>query len=940
MKKIGLLLMLSFLITNCSTSDEVREGGSVSQLSAEALSQKEAERRSQILSDVKYNLFVDVTGGAKNFAGEQQMTFVLNRREDVWVDFQEGVITEAIVNGKSLKLERGPVHVKLPKANLVVGENLVIMRFTHEYSRSGSGLHRFQDPEDKKVYLYTDFEPFDASRWAPFFDQPDIKAPLTLTVEAPVHWVVSANTLETRIDKKEKTATWYFAPTAPISTYIYAMVAGPFVVWQDKYKDVPLRIFARKSLARYIPQEEWFHVTKKGFEYFERYFAVPYPFGKYDQLIVPEFNSGAMENVGAVTFSERYIQRGGYSRSERNRIASVVLHEMAHMWFGNLVTMKWWNDLWLNESFATYMSSLAQDDATVFSEVWADFRVDKAGAYNLDQTIVTHPISAVVRNTDEAFTNFDDITYDKGASVMKELSQYVGAEVFKKSLQLYFKKHSYKNTTLNDFIGAFEETTKENMDDWFQSWLETTGVDTARQSYTCSTKKVQGKNVGVLNIEIAMSKKSRPHAFKVGAYKLRGDGQVVRLLSADMKTKVGDDGVDVELQMADDKSCPDFIYANYQDHAYFKVEFDEKSLAFLLNNIDAVKNPELRLSIWADLWEMVRDQKLKVSHFSEMALRSLAVEQDITVLSYLVQKTMGSAGGDFETVYYYWPQTFEQDRVTLKQVTKGYEQIFWSRMNEAKESSAKFAQQLAKQKAKYKIAQKERERKEFIAFKRSGEKGEFKFTPQFKVFENPYEDHYKLFFDAYLVAVNSTRGVENTLSLLKQTNDPDRRWRVLYALCRENHTNVESLITSELKRDKSDVAVKSALACRVVRPVHEQKAAYVKSLTTSDKISYSADEISRIGRHLFPPKQREMLTYFKADVYQALKNYWPKLEGPFQSRLAGGLAPAYCNSDANTELQKFVDDSGAGLPASIKKPLLTRLDADRRCIAVRKFNRD
>lgn len=909
-----------FINTGCSSTPKIDDSRPAEQLAAHALTQIMAQHRSAQLSHVKYDLFIDVSVGAKSFNGEQRIRFDLKPDKkigDVWLDYQGGTITFAEINGAVTKLERGPVHVRLPKDKLVSGTNLVVIKFEHEYSRTGSGLHRFQDPEDKKVYLYTQFEPFAASRWAPFFDQPDIKAPLTLKIKAPSDWKVIANTPENKYEakyeetmaqkktrKKIKATTWAFAPTAPISTYLYAMVAGPFVVWQDQYKEVPLRLFARKSLARYVHHQEWFDITKQGFDFFEKYFDVSYPFGKYDQLIVPEFNAGAMENVGAVTFSEKFIQRGEYTRRDRSRIASVVLHEMAHMWFGNLVTMKWWDDLWLNESFATYMSSLALVKATDFKEAWTNFRVYKNDAYNIDQSIVTHPIAGAVANTDEAFNNFDAITYGKGASVMKELRRHVGGDVFRASLREYFKKHSYKNAVFSDFAAAFESASKLNLKNWFHSWFETSGVDTVTQAFQCTPLKVDYRDMTKLSFKLSLSNEARPHSIQLVAYRKNRENQLVRVVESSVQTDIGQGDVSREVLFEGSDNCPDFIYANFEDQGYFKVTLDQVSLQFILNNIDLIKSSELRVSLWSDLWQMVRDQKLKVAQFSDIALKSLAREQDIEVLSFLISKGVGSDTNGFDTVYYYWPQTFEQERVVLKQVTDAYEDVLYARMIEAKEKANR---------------------------------------ARYKTLKNPYADQYKLFFVSYLASVNSSRGVANAVEMLSKTKDPDLRWKILYTLSRANYSSIDQLIAQELRVDKSDSAKKNALSCRVVRPDPVQKEKYLKTLTTDLNLKYSADELNRVSLNMFPARQRDTLGHYRSHINNGILQVWPQLDSNAQSTLAENLAPADCTSAVNLELQKIVQKNVNGsnkLPTNMLKPLMSEFDSDRLCVAIRKYNQE
>ncbi|OFZ19293.1 MAG: aminopeptidase N [Bdellovibrionales bacterium RBG_16_40_8] len=840
------------------------------------LTQDMAKTRFNQLSQVSYKLFLDVSQGDEGFTGRQEIIFDLQKAQDILLDFQGGKILSAEINGRSAELARGQVFVKLPKSMLVTGTNNVKIEFIHEYSRDGYGLHYFQDPEDQKTYLYTNFEPFEANRLAPFFDQPDIKAPLELTVIAPDEWVVIANTREVSIKQSGANQIWEFSKTAPISTYVYAMMAGPFTYWEGTYNNTPLRLFARQSQAKYVPYEEWLKITGQGLEFYEKYFATNYPFGKYDQVIVPEFNAGAMENVAAVTFSERFLRRGSYTRSDRLYLYNTVLHEMAHMWFGNLVTMKWWNDLWLNESFATYMAFVSESQATEFSEAWLEYNKEKRGAYQQDQMITTHPISGVVRDTDEAGATFDDITYGKGAAVMNELNFYLGEDVFKKSLQNYFKKYAYANTTLENFIAVFEETTKTDMKSWFKSWLETSGIDTIAQSFSCTSND--------LNINLKLPVDNRPHALKVALFKnIHGIVKKIKEIPVKIPQSLPQRSVQLKISLEKSLGCPSFIYANYEDHGYFKVQFDQKSLQFFKSNINNIYDDNLRAAIWSDLWQMVRDQKFKLSDFSNMAIESISLEKNTGVLSFLIGRTVGGRWSDYDSVYYFWPRGTESEKDSYDEIIKSYESLYKQMM------------------------------------------------------VNTSGDRYKLFLDAYLQSVSSASEVLNVASLLETITDPDRRYKALTTLCRNNYEGAQKILNEELGRDKSDRAKKYALSCMASMPDPQIKREFINKLTSKEP-SYSVDEVSHIAKSLFPPQQREALSDYRPQIEYALKNIWPKLDASYQESLVYGLAIAYCDVSANRNLENFIR-SNRDMTVTIKTGLLDVFDDDRRCVAIKNYNR-
>ena len=366
------------------------------------------------------------------------------------------------------------------------------------YMNTGEGLHRFVDPVDNEVYLYTQFEVPDSRRMFAVFEQPDLKASFTFTVTAPSHWDVVSNSptpvpVET-IPGADGGArsVWEFTPTPRLSSYVTALIAGPYQSVRSEVtsaagKVTPLGIFARKSLMQYLDADNIFELTRQGFEFFEAQFGCPYPFEKYDQLFVPEFNAGAMENAGAVTILEGYVFRGKVTDAQVERRAITVLHELAHMWFGDLVTMRWWNDLWLNESFAEYMSHLAAVENTEFGHAWTTFAsVEKSWAYRQDQLPTTHPIFAEINDLQDVEVNFDGITYAKGASVLRQLVAWVGPEQFMSGVREYFSKHAWQNTELSDLMAELEKASGRDLERWGQLWLETAGVNTLTPEISAS----------------------------------------------------------------------------------------------------------------------------------------------------------------------------------------------------------------------------------------------------------------------------------------------------------------------------------------------------------------------------------------------------------------------------------------------------------------------
>ncbi len=501
------------------------------------------------------------------------------------------------------------------------------------YSRTGEGMHRFVDPEDGEVYLYTQYEPADSRRVFAGFEQPDLKAPFRFEVRAPEGWVVWSNGVGEQHD-----GVWRFAETKPIPTYITAFVAGPYHYVTDRYSrtfedgttlEIPLGALCRKGLARHFDADDVFLVTKQGLDFFHDHFDYPYPFGKYDQAFVPEYNLGAMENPGCVTFREEFIFRGKVTQASYERRANVILHEMAHMWFGDLVTMEWWDDLWLKESFADFMGTFSAAEATRFTNAWITFANNrKAWAYRADQLPSTHPITADIRDLEDAKLNFDGITYAKGASVLKQLVAYVGRDAFLEGARRYFKRHAYGNTRLQDLLSVLEETSGRDMAAWSRAWLQTAGVNSLTPQVVLGS---DGRiaELAVLQEAAESHPELRPHRVAVGLYRRAGtDGPLERFALAEVDVD-GPRTVVAELAGAD---APELVLVNDDDLTYCKIRFDAGSLATLRERLGDITDPLARALCWSALWNLTRDALMPARDFIDLVLRFAGRETDIGVL--------------------------------------------------------------------------------------------------------------------------------------------------------------------------------------------------------------------------------------------------------------------------------------------------------------------
>ncbi|MGW0372013.1 aminopeptidase N [Streptomyces coeruleorubidus] len=609
----------------------------------ENLSRDEARERAALIGVDGYEVSLDLrsavgaddTDGPRTFRSVTTVRFRCNEPgASSFADLIAPSVTAVSLNGRDL--DPGEVFdgSRITLEDLAADNELVVDAQC-AYSRTGEGLHRFVDPEDGEVYLYTQYEPADSRRVFANFEQPDLKAPFRFEVRAPEGWTVWSNGVGERAD-----GVWRFAETKPISTYITCVVAGPYHYVTDGYSrtfadgttlEIPLGALCRKGLAPYFDAEDVFLVTKQGLDFFHDHFDYPYPFGKYDQAFVPEYNLGAMENPGLVTFREEFIFRGKVTQASYEGRANVVLHEMAHMWFGDLVTMEWWDDLWLKESFADFMGEFSLVGATRFVNGWITFaNRRKSWAYRADQLPSTHPITADIRDLQDAKLNFDGITYAKGASVLKQLVAYVGQDAFLEGARRYFKRHAYGNTRLGDLLSVLEETSGRDMSAWSRSWLQTAGVNSLTPQLLLDPQgRVQ--ELAVVQEAAESHPELRPHRVAVGLYRATDGGAVERYARAEVDVD-GPRTVVAELSGAE---APDLVLVNDDDLTYCKIRFDETSLATLREHLGSVTDPLARALCWSALWNMTRDALLPARDFVDLVLRFAGSESEIGVVQML-----------------------------------------------------------------------------------------------------------------------------------------------------------------------------------------------------------------------------------------------------------------------------------------------------------------
>ncbi|MEU9495140.1 aminopeptidase N [Streptomyces sp. NPDC048215] len=809
----------------------------------ENLSRDEARERAELLTVDGYEVALDLRSavgepdggdeaGPRTFRSQTTIRFRAARAgASTFADLLAPSVDAVTLNGKDL--DPGTVFdgTRIALDDLVAGENVLVVDARCAYSRTGEGMHRFVDPEDGEVYLYTQYEPADARRVFANFEQPDLKAPYRFEVTAPEGWQVWSNGAEESRDGE----VHRFAETLPISTYITAVVAGPYHYVSDVYTrtsddgeklEIPLGAMCRKGLARHFDPDDVFLVTKQGLDFFHDHFDYPYPFGKYDQAFVPEYNLGAMENPGLVTFREEYIYRGKVTSASYERRANVILHEMAHTWFGDLVTMQWWDDLWLKESFADFMGTFSMVEATRFTNGWITFANNrKAWAYRADQLPSTHPVTADIRDLEDAKLNFDGITYAKGASVLKQLVAYVGRDAFLEGARRYFKRHAYGNTQLGDLLSVLAETSGRDMTAWSRAWLQTAGVNVLTPVVTYDG---QGRiaELAVTQEAAASHPELRPHRVAVGLYRLSPEGELVRFARAETDV-AGERTVVAELAGSE---RPDLVLVNDDDLTFCKIRFDEGSLATLREHLGDITDPLARALCWSALWNLTRDALLPARDFVSLVLSFAGRESDIGVLQML------HAWAQSALVHYAAPAWREEGGpalaggalAELRRAEPGSQhQLTWARFFAAVAAS-----------------------------------------------------------DADFQLLGGL--LDGTAVIEGLDVDQELRWAFLSPLASHGRAD-ETALDAELARDDTASGKRHHVRCLASRPSEAVKAQAWAAVVESDKLSnaFVGATIAGFGQ----PSQRELLAPYTASYFEAIERVWAERSIQIGMDVVKGLFP-------------------------------------------------
>ncbi|MFF7964458.1 aminopeptidase N [Streptomyces sp. NPDC007903] len=834
------------------------------------LTREEAQQRADLLSVDSYEIDLDLSGAQEGgtFRSVTTVRFdVAESGAESFIDLVAPAVREVTLNGDSLDPAEVFKESRIALPGLLDGRNILRVVADCAYTNTGEGLHRFVDPVDEQAYLYTQFEVPDARRVFASFEQPDLKATFRFTVTAPEGWTVISNSPT----PEPKDNVWAFAPTPRISTYITALIVGPYhsvhSVYEKDGQSVPLGIYCRPSLAEHLDSDAIFEVTRQGFDWFQEKFDYAYPFEKYDQLFVPEFNAGAMENAGAVTIRDQYVFRSKVTDAAYEVRAETILHELAHMWFGDLVTMEWWNDLWLNESFATFTSIACQASApdSRWPHAWTTFANSmKTWAYRQDQLPSTHPIMAEIRDLDDVLVNFDGITYAKGASVLKQLVAYVGEDEFFRGVQAYFKRHAFGNTRLSDLLGALEETSGRDLKTWSKAWLETAGINILRPELETDadgviTSFAVRQEAPALPVGAKGEPTLRPHRIAIGLYDLDDAGKLVRVKRVELD-------VDGELTAVPELTGvrrPAVILLNDDDLSYAKVRLDEESLAVVTEHLGDFAESLPRALSWASAWDMTRDGELATRDYLSLVLSGIGKESDIGVVQSLHRQAklaidLYADPAARETLLTRWT---EATLAHLRTAEPGSDhQLAWARA--------------------------------FAATARTPEQ-----------------------LDLLEALLDGSQTVEGLAV------DTELRWAFVERLAAVGRFD-EAEIAAEYERDRTAAGERHAATARAARPTAEAKAEAWASVVESDKLPNAVQEAVIIG--FVQTDQRELLAPYTDRYFDSVKSAWDSRSHEMAQQIAVGLYPSVQVSEET--LRK----TDAWLTATEPTPALRRLISESR----------
>jgi aminopeptidase N len=837
------------------------------------LSQPEAELRARQLTHVAYQIELKLDPSREDFDGRTVLRFALKpgaSGQGLFAELDGARIHHMQINGvdqsaAQIAARYDGHRIRFAPAELKPGSNQVEVAYRRAYVKSGNGLHRFKDVTDGRLYHYNHFEAYYANLVFPCFDQPDIKARIELQVEAPADWEVVASTPAAPPLAAGERRRWSFPPTPEISTYVLTLAAGPFKIWSDRAGKVPLRLLARQSVAQYVESSELLTLAAQALAFFAAEFSYDYPYEKLDLILVPGFPAGAMENLAGITLGED----GTVFRSKQPPAAYVgraatLAHEIAHMWFGDLVTMKWWNGLWLNESFAALMESLAVAEATRYrDEAWPLFYSTlKRSAYREDQLVSTHPIELAVADTDQARANFDSITYGKGASVLKQLRFFLGADRFRAGLKVYFREHAYGNTTLPDFIDTLGRAAQVDLGSWQQQWLQTAGLNTVQARWQCQKGRI---SAFVLQQSAPADFPTlRSHRTEIGFYALAAGNAAVQLQSVLAAAYAG---AETPVPQAVGKPCPALVFPNQNDYDYVKVSLDPVSLATVQKSLGRVDDRLGRQMLWGTLYDMLRDARIAPLSYLDIALQHLPQERDPQILSDVLR------GLSQQLLRYIAPAR----RTAARERLEAY------LLTQLRAAAAGSDLQLLYYRSYLRTA----------------------ITPAAEGFLQ-----------------RLLRGEEALPGL---PINQDRRWGIVQALSRLGAKNAGELISAEQKTDATDEGRKGAFIAEALLPQAATKRRWFGRITRSAEVAddnkLDAGDLRAAMSQFSDPSQEALLAQFTDRYFAELLHLSERGEDDmYMQRLTYQLYPIQCEPKVIDQTIAFLHAHPA-LPAGVIKSL-------------------
>lgn len=816
-------LLLAVLVSNCSDqpTQEVSSpaNGASNDVAAnrelqdarpalDQLSQLEAMARKSRVSNVSYDLDIDLVSVADSYQGQVILQFDLNDTSAALdIDFTGGEITNVSANGEAIEVDYNGFFLQLPETALEQGRNAVTINYSHPYDQDGTGLHRFVDPEDGNTYLYTYLWPYYSNRLFPNFDQPNLKATYELKVRAANDWQVISSTTESSVEELGDAKLWHFPQSEKFSSYIFSLHAGPYKIWEDMAGDVPIRLMARQSLAQYVAVEEWMEYTRSGIEHYNNYFEIPYPFKKYDQVIVPDFLIGAMENVAAVTFSESYVDRGSSNRFSSQRRAGTILHEMAHMWFGDLVTMNWWNGLWLNESFATLMSSIAVSEATEFDDLWHDFYLsENLTAISADKAVSTHPIEVPVLSSNDFFNVFDSITYDKGASVLNQLSHYIGRENFRLGVSGYLKQHSWGNTELSDFMDSLSLQSGIDLSPWAQDWMYQAGVNKLEAKFSCEADLIS--SFSILQTAPESHPTLRNQRVQLGLFSRDDDG----VFSTFAVLPIQISGAETAIEEAVGLACPQLTLPNYEGWGYAEVTLDDESMNTIIGDraLEDISDPLMRSMVWTALFEAPSNGQMDNNQLLALLITNMPFEANDRI----IRQTLSELVSNLNRL----ERLGEASSFQLSTYSSSAENQLWNLISRGVIEGA----------------------------------------------NSQSESTLNIRLRYYRDIARSDVALENLEGLLNgEVKVPGlsigqgTRWELINRLAQRDYPNIRDLISDEQEQDPSDAGTRAYFAAQSALPNLEIKQTWVERFLDTENPLPLSNQRAAMGS-IFPPGQEEL----------------------------------------------------------------------------------